>query len=144
MLLEYNKKNHILSRFPVSLLHMQWKLFFAVHRFQTGSIRPVFGRELRLQPSEISMALMHCDGKIRRNWRKKLEVYIYISFAVYVCRIYFFQWSNFFIFNFVGPRKKVEKFEGLEILSFKMHTKKPQTSNSRQQIHDILDVDTSI
>lgn len=56
----------------------------------------------------------------------------------------FFQWSNFFIFNFVGPRKKVEKFEGLEILSFKMHTKKPQTSNSRQKIHDILDVDTSI
>lgn len=56
----------------------------------------------------------------------------------------FFQWSNFLIFNFVGPRKKVEKFEGLEILSFKMHTKKPQTSNSRQQIHDILDVDTSI
>lgn len=90
MLLEYNKKTHILSRFPVSLLHMQWKLFFAVHRFQTGSIRPVFGRELRLQPPEISMALMHCDGKIRRNWRKKLEVYMYISFAVYVCRIYFF------------------------------------------------------
>lgn len=60
-------KKHILSQFPVSLLHMQWKLFFAVHRFQTGSIRPVFGKELRLQPSEISMALMHCDGKIRRN-----------------------------------------------------------------------------
>lgn len=91
------KNPHILSRFPVSLLHMQWKLFFAVHRFQTGSIRPVFGRELRLQPSEISMALMHCDGKIRRNWRKKLEVFMYISFAIYICRIYFFFNSQTFL-----------------------------------------------
>lgn len=85
---------------------MQWKLFFAVHRFQTGSIRPVFGRELRLQPSEISMALMHCDGKIRRNWRKKLEVYIYISFAVYVCRIYFFSMVKLFHFQLCGTKEK--------------------------------------
>lgn len=106
MLLEYNKKKHILSRFPVSLLHMQWKLFFSVHRFQTGSIRPVFGRELRLQPSEISMALMHCDGKIRRNWRKKLEVYIYISFAVYVCRILFFFNGQTFSFSTLWDQGK--------------------------------------
>lgn len=57
--------------------------------------------------------------------------------------LFFFNSHNFFIFNFVGPRKKVEIFEGLEILSFKMHTKKPQTSNSLQHIHDILYVVTN-